>query len=228
VWILDDITPLQQLTPEVLGSDVHLFEQRPFTRWERIQKSDPRMGYQVFSGDNVDSSAVPIDFYLGSDPVAEIVIEISRLDGKKHTAIVDGAAGVQQYRWNLQFDGPALNDAQVAYVDEQLVTMIEELDDAEAPEGGLTGAELQARLAEYRVAADDPHRIKAIRGVAGVRVGPVGGGRGGRGGGRGGRGGFGAWGEPAGTGEFLVTMTVGDITQTTMLVVKEDPIRQQR
>ena len=245
IWILDDITPLQQLTPEVLASAAHLFEQRPFTRWERIQKSDPRMGYQVFSGDNVDSSAVPIDFYLGASPVDEVTIEISSVDGKKHTAIVDGVAGVRQYRWNFQFDGPPLSDDQISFVEEQLVTMIEEAgetEDVEETADASSVAELEARLAAYQSATDDPHRMKAIRGLAGVRVGPTGdSGRGERGGGRGGRGGFGgrgargrrgggggAWGEAAGSGSFLVTMTAGDITQTTTLVIKDDPIRQQR
>ena len=201
------------------------------------------MGYQVFSGDNVDAGAVPIDFYLASD-TGEVVIVINNLEGKKHTAIVDGAAGVQQYSWNLQFDGAALDEAQIAFVEQQLVDMIEAWEPAGSTgergrtEEAATRAELEERLAAYRAATDDPHRMKAIRGLGGVRVGPTGdgaargarGGRGGRGGfgGRGGRGGFGAWGEPAGTGEFLITMSVGDTTQTTTLVVREDPIRQGR
>jgi hypothetical protein len=229
VWILDDITPLQQLTPEVLGSTAHLFEQRPFTRWERIQKSDPRMGYQLFAGDNYDAGAVPIDYYLAADG-GEITLEISNLDGDKHTAVVDAAAGVQQYLWNLQFDGPPLDQEQIDFIEQQLATRIEEWDEEEAAEQAITLGELQARLADFRAATDDPHRMKAIRGIDGIRVGPTGGGRGGRGGGggfRGGRG-FSSWGRPAGSGEFLITLTAGDVTQTATLVVKEDPIRQQR
>jgi hypothetical protein len=105
VWILDDITPLQQLTVDVLSSDAHLFDPRPFTVWERIQKSDPRKGYQIFAGDNVDSSAVPISFYLGD--AGPVTLEISSLDGLTHTATIDGRQGVQEYRWNLRFDRPA-------------------------------------------------------------------------------------------------------------------------
>ena len=106
VWILDDITPLEQLTNEVLAADAHLFEPREFTRWERIQKSDPRKGYQFFAGDNIDSRAVPIHFFLGFDPAENVEIEISSLDGKKHSASIDGVAGIQSYGWNLQFDAP--------------------------------------------------------------------------------------------------------------------------
>ena len=34
LWVMDDITPLRELTPEVLNSDVHLFTVRPTYRWK--------------------------------------------------------------------------------------------------------------------------------------------------------------------------------------------------
>src|SRR4029079_5214879 len=34
IYIADDITPLQQLTPSVLAAPAHLFEQRATTLWE--------------------------------------------------------------------------------------------------------------------------------------------------------------------------------------------------
>jgi len=105
VWILDDITPLQQFTAEVRALAAYLFEPRVFTRWERIQQADPRKGYQFFAGENIDSSAVPIFFYLASPD--SVTLEISSLDGLTHTAVIDGRQGIQQYRWNLRFDAPA-------------------------------------------------------------------------------------------------------------------------
>ena len=48
-WILDDITPLQQLTPQVLASDAHLFPPRPAYRFRAdhgavhaVRRSDGR------------------------------------------------------------------------------------------------------------------------------------------------------------------------------------------
>ena len=48
-WILDDITPLQQLTPQVAAADAHLFPPRPAYRFRDItqpastrQRSDDR------------------------------------------------------------------------------------------------------------------------------------------------------------------------------------------
>jgi hypothetical protein len=45
-WILDDLTPLQQLTPQVAASDVHLFVPRAAYRFREItipytQPTDP-------------------------------------------------------------------------------------------------------------------------------------------------------------------------------------------
>jgi len=38
LWILDDITPLQQLTPAVLESDAHLFQNKVATVWNAISR----------------------------------------------------------------------------------------------------------------------------------------------------------------------------------------------
>ena len=48
-WILDDITPLQQATPQVLASDAHLFPPRPAYRFRPITApstpyDDPTVG----------------------------------------------------------------------------------------------------------------------------------------------------------------------------------------
>ena len=38
LWILDDITPLQQLTPALLESDAHLFQNKVATIWSGISR----------------------------------------------------------------------------------------------------------------------------------------------------------------------------------------------
>ncbi len=48
-WILDDVTPLQQLTGEVLAADIHLFASRPAYRFRPIAApstpyDDPTIG----------------------------------------------------------------------------------------------------------------------------------------------------------------------------------------
>ena len=54
-WILDDITPIQQLTDQVLASDLHLFQPRPAYRFlpregKNSQPDDPAAGENPTSG----------------------------------------------------------------------------------------------------------------------------------------------------------------------------------
>jgi photosystem II stability/assembly factor-like uncharacterized protein len=42
IWILDDITPLQQMNEAVMASDAHLFDVRPATRW--VADTNPAVG----------------------------------------------------------------------------------------------------------------------------------------------------------------------------------------
>jgi photosystem II stability/assembly factor-like uncharacterized protein len=63
-WILDDITPLQQLTPEVLASNLHLFAPRDAYRFRPVSQPasvsyDPTAGHNPLYG-------AAINFYLKS------------------------------------------------------------------------------------------------------------------------------------------------------------------
>jgi len=117
IWILDDATPLQQLTPEVSSSDVHLFVPRTATRWRAISRGATR-GHKLFMGRNpltiaqqepenspseLENSAA-LSFWLGSDPVGPVTIEISSLDGSHSvTHEVDARAGMNRWFWDLRF-----------------------------------------------------------------------------------------------------------------------------
>ena len=79
-WILDDITPLQQLTPEILDSDVHLFDLRSTYRFQPIeppvaQRGDPSVG------DNPPYGA-SINYYLGTEGASDVTIRISDENGQ--------------------------------------------------------------------------------------------------------------------------------------------------
>ena len=49
VWILDDISALEQLTPEVRSSDARLFSSRVATLWKGISRGATR-GHFLFMG----------------------------------------------------------------------------------------------------------------------------------------------------------------------------------
>ena len=57
IWIMDDITPLQQLSEKVTSAEAHLFENRTATQWLRIQPHGTG-GTLSFRGENPTRNAV--------------------------------------------------------------------------------------------------------------------------------------------------------------------------
>jgi hypothetical protein len=175
LWIMDDITPLQQLSEKVTAAEAHLFENRTATQWLRLQPHGTG-GTLSFRGENPSRNAV-INYFLGTAVTGPVKFEIASVTGDdKRTLTVPARAGINRLEWPMTFDP--------------------------TPEQASAFAQLQA-------AAQQAGR----------------GGGGGGGGGRGGRGGgFGPQGEPAGPGEYRVTMTANGKTYTSKLRVREDPL----
>jgi photosystem II stability/assembly factor-like uncharacterized protein len=68
LWIMDDITPLEQMNDAVLKSDIHLFDVRPPTMW-RMWSNTGSTGHKMFLGENPPNGAI-INFYL-REPLKE-------------------------------------------------------------------------------------------------------------------------------------------------------------
>ena len=129
-WILDDISPLQQLTPATRAAAAHLFEQRPATLWENTSRGGQR-GHFWFAGKNPATieltSSVPraayrntafVTYYLGKQPTAPARLEIADpARSFSHVADLENTPGIHRYRWNLQFDPDPLTEAQKQHVD---------------------------------------------------------------------------------------------------------------
>jgi photosystem II stability/assembly factor-like uncharacterized protein len=81
-WILDDITPLEQLTPEILGSGAHLFAPREAYRFRPIAEP-AAVSYDPTAGHNPPYGA-PINFYLKSKlgEKERVQLTISDANGK--------------------------------------------------------------------------------------------------------------------------------------------------
>ncbi|MEL7119219.1 MAG: hypothetical protein AAFO07_07260 [Bacteroidota bacterium] len=117
IWILDDITTLQQLSPDVMNQDVHLYEQRKATLWENVSRGGQR-GHFVFAGDNPESivntstrprasfkNTAAISFYVGEESVTAAKLTISDISGKnKKTVELETTPGIHKYFWDLEFD----------------------------------------------------------------------------------------------------------------------------
>ncbi len=101
VWILDDITSLQQLTPEVMAEPAHLFPPREAAE---IRYFNPRAheGDMVFHGTNPPDGAI-VDYYLHSAG-GDVSLAILDASGQE-VAKVQGSrnAGVNRAIWNLRY-----------------------------------------------------------------------------------------------------------------------------
>ncbi len=73
-WILDDVTPLQQLWPETLDSEVHLFSPRPAYRFLMRERRSSLPEAQT-DGANPPYGA-SISYYLKSSPQGRIQVSI--------------------------------------------------------------------------------------------------------------------------------------------------------
>ncbi len=102
VWIADDITPLQQLTPAVAAQDAVLFDIRPAVAWLNDQQAGDRVGGQrVFVGENAPRGAA-ISYYLKSPAAGDVKISIADPTGRVIRTL-DGSreAGLNRVQWNL-------------------------------------------------------------------------------------------------------------------------------
>jgi hypothetical protein len=102
-WIMDDITPLQQLTPPVQTADGHLFENRVATQWLRIQPQGTG-GSFGFRGENPTRSAV-INYHIGPSASGEVRFEVTNSMGTaKRTYAIPAKAGVNRLEWDMRYD----------------------------------------------------------------------------------------------------------------------------
>jgi photosystem II stability/assembly factor-like uncharacterized protein len=109
IWILDDISPLEQLTDAVRSSKAYLFALRPAYRFLTKPTLPMYMGEvsdpPTLVGNNPPYGA-DINYYLDSIPKDDVQVEIldahgnviRRLKGTKHQ-------GVNRVWWNLGYEG---------------------------------------------------------------------------------------------------------------------------
>jgi photosystem II stability/assembly factor-like uncharacterized protein len=108
LYILDDLTSLQHLNPQVLAENLHVFPIRNTIGW-RIYNNRWFDGQQVFLGPN-PPDGVLIDFYLKSKPAKNQKVTVTILDssGKTVREIDDRNAqsGINRVNWDLRYNPP--------------------------------------------------------------------------------------------------------------------------
>ena len=103
IWILDDITALQQLTDEAMKADVTLFPPRPGVAWRNdITQSITAGGSKHFRGEN-PAPGTAISYYLKSAPDGDAKITITDVTGRVVREMAGPKeAGLNRVQWNLR------------------------------------------------------------------------------------------------------------------------------
>ena len=196
IWIMDDITPLQQMTPAVRGAAAHLFDNRVATQWLNIQPQH-NGGEISFIGTNPSRNAA-INYYLSDRVTGDVKFEISDAAGRNTcSASFPAKAGVQKVEWAMRWNTPAPPAGAPA---------------PPAGGGGGFGGGGGGRGGGGAVGAC----------LLAPNPAPAAGGRGGGGGG-GGRGGGGGAGAVT-PGTYRVTMTANGQAYTSSITVRADPM----
>ena len=209
IWIMDDISPLQQLTPAVQQAEAHLFQSRPAIQWLSIQPQHGG-GSLAFQGQNPTRNAI-ISYYLSDRVTGSVDFTITDVGNTGTcTASFPARAGVSRVEWAMRWGAtPAPGAA--------------------GPAGAGGAAAAGGRGAGGGGGGGGRGGGQAFGGGGACLLGAdaanaaPGGGRGGGGGG-GGRGGGGA-GRVA-PGVYKITMTANGKAYSNTIMLRPDPITQ--
>ncbi|MCG8466708.1 MAG: sialidase [Gemmatimonadetes bacterium] len=104
-WILDDLSAVQQLTPEIAASEAHLFAPRDAYRFNDV--TEPMVMFEDWSvGENPPNGA-SINYWLGDDSERRVEIRIEDADGEFVTS-VNGThhTGFNRVWWDFRGTAP--------------------------------------------------------------------------------------------------------------------------
>ena len=133
-WILDDITPLRQISEHVLAADAHLFRPQNAWRLRWNQNSDTPLPPDEPAGQNPPEGAI-INYYLKNPATEPITLEILNGAGKlvrryasddvpeapiegrnipdywiRPPQMLSAAAGLHRFTWDVRLAPPAVTE----------------------------------------------------------------------------------------------------------------------
>ena len=131
-WILDDLTPLRQLSARVAASDAHLFAPQVATRFRWNKNTDTPLPQEEPAGRNPPDGAI-INYWLRARPASPVTLEIRDAAGTlvrrfastdqpeppvpgrnipdywiRPTPVLSAERGMQRFVWDLHYDRPAV------------------------------------------------------------------------------------------------------------------------
>ena len=114
LFVLDDVTPLEQLSADVQKSELHLFDPTPAHLWSMFNRYGRSGGWAAQNG----PAGALISYYVrqsigpkrnsdGERASQPVTISISSLEGQTvRTLRAPGRAGVNRIVWDLRYDAP--------------------------------------------------------------------------------------------------------------------------
>jgi photosystem II stability/assembly factor-like uncharacterized protein len=130
IWVLDDVTPLRQLTGDVLGAPAHLFAPEVAWRVHSNNNKDTPLPPETPEGLNPPAGAV-IDYWLGKGAHGAVTLEVYNFTGQlvrrfasdeapehaqafryfeeewlRPTERLSGAPGMHRFVWDLRYARP--------------------------------------------------------------------------------------------------------------------------
>ena len=131
LWILDDITPLRQISAEVASAPVHLFTPSTAIRFRWDVNEDTPFPIEMPTSPNPPEGAI-VDYYLQSASSDPITLTIKDAQGdvvRRYTSVppppptlkanvpsywfappevLPHAAGMNRFAWNLRYEAPKI------------------------------------------------------------------------------------------------------------------------
>ncbi len=99
IWIAD-ISPLQELTPEVLAQEEHLFEVESQVLWILAEQSQVAAALQNFHGENAPHGVV-VNYYLKNKAQDEVKVQVYRGTWLVNEYTGSGNPGLNSVQWYL-------------------------------------------------------------------------------------------------------------------------------
>jgi photosystem II stability/assembly factor-like uncharacterized protein len=115
IWVLDDMTPLEELSEDVLSAELHVFPIREAVSY-RIYRHKGNTGHKMFLAENPPPGAL-IYFYLGSEPAEEqgpMMIRVKDESGQLVREIeleAESSKGIHRANWDLRHQEPIPGDS---------------------------------------------------------------------------------------------------------------------
>jgi len=102
LWIADDITPLQQWSPQIAGEDAALFDVRPAIAYLFDYRRDADVGgAKQFAGENAPRGTA-VSYYLKGAATGDVKLSILDAGGRTLcTSTAPGSPGIHRVQWTL-------------------------------------------------------------------------------------------------------------------------------